>query len=816
MGVVGQLPNRRIIVSKVDGGLNLSAPELINEDQCQACENVDFSSIVGRLVTRKGTAKLNTATLAVGTNSNIYANFKLYNSGNNNYRYTHAGTSHFRNFVSYKTSISTKPVKAVGFRDQAFFSDGTSLWSDDGTSTNGYSWGITAPGSAVSVSTGAVPSTVVAHFDNSGTNSEAWGAVEGTQTFDTATYKEGAESLSILCSTSSYLGISTLVLSTAIDLSTNAGGTTAGQAYFTMWAYVADATKLDSITVEFDVNDGSFQSDYYSDTVDALTTVTSAPTYLQGDPSQAAYFYDYFGTSPPSFVQPTVKTIQKIGNGWSKLLLSQTDFNRVGAASGKDWSTVKAIKVQFNGNAQTTVKFDDLEIIGNTLTLGTAVYYWYETFQHRDSGGNLLDESNASPVSAGLSAAGGSVVVTTTNTTTTSFVNYRGFYRIGGNLPQPYMVGTATYTGGTSTFTDTLSDLNALYTNIPLATDNDAPVAGNYFLEGPHYDRIFMGTGTKIAWTKVNQPHSAPTTNTAPIPGGQAGDTIQAIRKYARRIYVYTYTTVYELSGSAEDTFDFHKTYSRTGTPAGNTVVDAGDRMIYLGGVGTLPSGIFYHDGNIDKKVSFGRLEPFFTGRTSPGGIAALNTSSVSICSAAWHRHNYWMAYPSGTSTACDRLLRVDLSHEAEGIPISIYSYSAPAEISFIDTEPIDGLLVAGGTDGYLYQLETGADDAGTGIAWYWRTKDFALSKDLDRKPLWLAQADMNSGSQDVVFTQYSDNGKHTSTLGTSTTTELDWSQIVKGETSHFARRNVSLKLAGTATAELQLNAVLIDTVEYK
>jgi hypothetical protein len=134
-----------------------------------------------------------------------------------------------------------------------------------------------------------------------------------------------------------------------------------------------------------------------------------------------------------------------------------------------------------------------------------------------------------------------------------------------------YFVGSNTYS--VTTFTDTMSDLDALKNNIPLVRNvhNRVTVPGNFSaISQPYFDRTFVASGNDLWWSEPNKPGLFRKTNYTQV--SQKGDNIQGIINALPYLVIINRDSVYEFTGSVfsgqQANWQIYRTASRVGSKA--------------------------------------------------------------------------------------------------------------------------------------------------------------------------------------------------------------------------------------------------------
>lgn len=147
---------------------------------------------------------------------------------------------------------------------------------------------------------------------------ETWSAGSA----DTTRYKEGNQGWKLSPTASATVNSDRTY---DVDLTKFSDGSSAGDSdIIRFWVWLDDDINCASISIIFDVNGGSFATDYYT------------------------------GTQSTGFI-----------TGWNEINILKSSFTRTGSTTGKNWSTVEAIRIQAVASAKGTLNatFDQIRLV---------------------------------------------------------------------------------------------------------------------------------------------------------------------------------------------------------------------------------------------------------------------------------------------------------------------------------------------------------------------------------------------------------------------------------------------------------------------
>jgi hypothetical protein len=298
----------------------------------------------------------------------------------NGKRYQYDGRNLFQNGTVIKTGGNGSKLTFVtmppqpGQQDYLFVLGGG--WGPFKISPAGTmsSWGIQPPPDRMQVLPGTPDSLVIDTFVSSHSN---WTGTNAT-TADNTTIPPFAASASCLgiapsntqaetwYATRSYLSAQNLAYygdgkpSLLTDL-------------ISFWVWMTDPTKFLYLSIQFDVNDGSF-TDYY------VANIQFVP-----------------GATDPRLTGGIAQVVQADGGRWTQVAIAKSQFTRIGTMLNLDWNTVMAIRFQgglpYGGVGVMLMGLQNLEMTGgdalgtgSAAATGGSVYLYQVTFGNETTG----------------------------------------------------------------------------------------------------------------------------------------------------------------------------------------------------------------------------------------------------------------------------------------------------------------------------------------------------------------------------------------------------------------------------------------------
>lgn len=372
------------------------------------------------------------------------------------------------------------------------------------------------------------------------------------------------------------------------------------------------------VTVQIDVNDGSFTQDYYSCEIPRKW---------------------FKGLAPREWRHLNVRFVA---------LASDPDtpaFTRSGNTPGKDWSTVTAVRIIVDSNASTRIKIGQIDAIGDVKELleGQAIQY-YQTFVNKDG-----HESNPGPVSSFIKADRQAVDVTEIQVSADPQVTGVFLYRTDETLGATYRVTSKPLTNGTTTFHDDNGDSVLTGIATQMVVDNDPPPKG-VGVAGPYQGRLLVWGGTKASrlyWSKQLMPfafRNPDGPDGAWTDVGDDGDAIQAITIRPNVAYIYKRFDIFYLAGDPEGSGgQCQRTNARMGV-AGPNAVAQGTNVDYF--ASQSGQGVYQFSGDTATKIS-AAIDPIFKGEAKvlPSGAVIPPVGNWSTMALGFSGSRLYLSY---------------------------------------------------------------------------------------------------------------------------------------------------------------------------
>ena len=262
---------------------------------------------------------------------------------------------------------------------------------------------------------------------------------------------------------------------------------------------------------------------------------------------------------------------------------------------------------------------------------------------------------------------------------------------------------------------------------VEVEDDNDVPPLSS--LVAAYQEHVFLAGDPlnphHLYWSKRFRPESWPPENYIEV--GNADDPITQLAPIAGVLGIFTRATKYRVTGNTTSGFVHWEALSHRGTRSPKSVIATDKGIVFVS-----PDGVWVTNFiNPDQKLS-DKIEGIFQGDDADANLTedVINQDALDQIAGGFWKNKYYFSYPSGTSTECDRMAVYDFSTEEW----TIFDH----EISSMFTEPDTNLLIAGGTDGDLYILETALNDDGADISYEAKTKEFYEGKGSGVKCLFL------------------------------------------------------------------------------
>ena len=279
-------------------------------------------------------------------------------------------------FTGGKLTFITAPPQ-IGEQDYLFIlGGGIKPFKIDPTG-NVTLWGIVAPPNGATVQTGVADQTIVDNMQTDNTADWTHNANVSTLTFDTGdtSYLPGGCYKVVATDGPWFI---TKAYSPALDLSQYFGGDLSLQSdLISVYMSFRDPTKWEWIWLEFDVDDGTFQKNYYRLVIQLVATTSNvhaagAAAIIIPDPER-----------------------------WIQLAGAKAQFQRFGVDVNKDWSNVVAARIE-GGNSQDGLTRHALingfyMYGGFPLGIGPAALTGGSEYQYAVTFGNSTTGSDSNP-----------------------------------------------------------------------------------------------------------------------------------------------------------------------------------------------------------------------------------------------------------------------------------------------------------------------------------------------------------------------------------------------------------------------------------
>lgn len=725
----------------------------------------------GILALRQGSAKINSSAFS---DTDVHNLFTLAISGTR-YRMACATSAVYANGTSIASGFSgtaTDDIQFGAHMGQILMARSTTKKKYDGTTVRNL--GIAAPSEAPTISAIGADSKTFASCAS--TESPIMTVNEGTLGF--AANKDGVAGAAVELTPDSTTAraTATKTFSGPTDFTVYDGGQNgADEDPIEMDVFITEPQYLVEIDLMIDVNDGLFQSDYY-----VYKFVNGQPIEVALDQEELlAYDYTVEGYDRQDVLsrtedRETVETVFRIdkpvsNSGWNHFSVPRGKFTRVGATSGKNWSTVKAVRVAavgITGGSAAAVRFDEIQIVGGAQRALTGRYTGMIVAVRND--GVYEAKSAPSAISNEVELKGQGVRFTLSAAAIAALdtqVNELWAYLMGGKMDRFYRcaVKTTPFTGSPFDYTSPFeadeftsvsgeggftsqfeadylqiagtngpfeynyawelsqgyvttttctidvqtSDRAAMIADLRLERDNAVPPDSIIGIEGPHFDRTLYLTATHIYPSRQRNPDSCSAGEAVRV--GDATETALWIRKSNEQVYVGTTRDVYRIDGDWTVLPDGTLNIAKRPLGVSEAPVSA---AVTVGTVGSSDILVYHtHSGwkILQGPLLTGDVELLWRGFTRHG-VSPVNTETGRLrCAIA--KGVFYAITPEGASTTSSAVIHVYHFRKQKW-----YRFTYTPSWRALYAEP-DGTLVAGETTGYVYTLdEATLQDAGSDI----------------------------------------------------------------------------------------------------
>ncbi len=438
---------------------------------------------VGGLVKRQGATSKYTGLTGDAQATGVHSLYSAVVPDPDGNRYYFAGSGEHLYVNGSSTGEAFDGSGDLAFGDdsyQVFAARGTTKKAFDGT--NLYDWSITAPATAVTLTANTVAQTIFFNFASTGDTAIPAGTTstitvhEGTRSYEDGHDGTADAASQITPDSTGKASVSKVYNAdvNCLDILTYPGGPTD---LFNIYVWLQDVKKFTGLTLMFGLGTGTdpFKDDYYAftfqfeagfDTVavknpekygfaaydKAAVKNTAALTPEEVtralNPTDVKSVMKRRGIDAGSFSKARPDS-QQNSPAWTHFVVPRGMFERIGSTSGRDWKTVRGIKVVYNcvpgQGANAKIRLDDLSIIGGGDAVLTGDYQ--VVYRYVYDNGVYQQLSPCSPISNKISLAQQSLSIQFPAFTGDPQVNQIWVYLYGGLLDRWYRVSTLPSTG---------------------------------------------------------------------------------------------------------------------------------------------------------------------------------------------------------------------------------------------------------------------------------------------------------------------------------------------------------------------------------
>lgn len=779
------------------GGVNPSAPaHLIGEDEVQSAINVDFGLERGAAMVRRGYS-------LIGGSPYVQRTIKIY-------RHYKSGIANSRLFAvqaddvsnskvligSYGggtyaiTGLITGTIGDIGafasYKDTVLigFGAGTNNSMHDGTSL--LEWFKQAPAAAPSISIGTLTALVVStNFTVSEGTASGTGTI-GIAAGDATTYRVQFDAAV-----------------TTTNLNVNGTHTIGDYGVNQLKIGFSDPTKVVRVSLDYSIGGTDFTSYWHTQMTldDVLNAMPSFQELVESTPEVE----DVSVYANVLFAGRVVSRISAVADDFVPWRVPYTDFEFIGQTStSSGWSNIGACRIIIEATDIIDCSVTELLVYGAEdypLNDADSGYSWWMTWGKVDNNGVIVSESSPCAISAQYKVQNARATLTATETPTGTAhdLTHRIYYRQGGYLDKAYLIGSATFT--TTTFIDTMADVNVLSTGIVLNRNiyNHTNAPGNIIaISEPYQGRVFIGVGNKLMWSLPGKPDVFPLDSYAYV--SHSGDEIYALHVTPSGLVIVNRDSVYEISGTVfegvNQDWTLIRTNSRNGcksrqasvnSPYGITILDYDGFYLYQPGQGVSQPLQWASEKFADLFRGANATDP---AALKGSRIPAFNKPYIQHASVVFGDNRFYIALPTGTSTAPNMVYVFDMLNKT----CWWYSPFAGAYPYSMYWDMEDNRLLMGINSGAIHQFETSMTDGvpASGKPWYIRTRAWTTPNDTV-----LENIQVEYVGELATFAAYYDGGTKT-ILGTLTSTTKDYITIPLNGT---IGNNVVFEVGGTCSS---------------
>ncbi len=798
--------------------------------------------------------------------------------GGTRYRMTGAGNHAYSNATDIGVTFtgSGDIAMADGF-GQVFMGRSTTNKKWNGTSAT--NWGIDPPVTAPLVTATDPFQRIIATCDTG--ESPAFVANEGSITGTFPTGADGTANGSIEVTPDSTTGRATITktFTSDQDCFNVAGLPGDDRDIFDILAWITEPEKLEKVTIMFGLGTGSdpFQDDYYwfdfnfgsvkasvvnlqdtgvISTAAATISATKPPEHIRSEQE---------GTTPavrpsprdPALTPEEIADIvsdrqgeaeerrrerkDKASNpGWTHYSCLRGQFNRTGASSGRNWTTVRSLKIVYKavGGSVGTARFDTVRYVGGALTgalTGPFSFRWRAVKDYT----SFVEMSPLSPPSTRVEFVGQRARIRVPLAALQSLDSQADtlwFYFFGGILDRWYRcavsliiprtafridefgripdgaisatdrarftgVGFSVPTAYTSPTEDLVIDSNtneieAMFINESFADLETTPPTNIVDIAPDYYDRFFVlsqasGGDGYCYISDRRKPGIYKFRNVLRI--GNSAEVLYWIKKTSGGLFIGTSRDIYGLSGNGDElddgTLDLTLAPINIDSPPVDAAVGSeGNKIIYRA-----LDGYRLFDGVTSAPVPRDAVELLHRGQTRHG-VSPLNLTTGRFRAALSNSRLTTLAPEGASTTSTSTLYRVDFNKGRW------YRGTYPNAFTCVHREP-DGTVIAGDSSGFTWVLDSGTADGATAIAPVVWTPVDADNLNLQKKDPFDISLEMDTGNTQAAVAIHLDASGTVASNGSLTPT-CNGHQFYKKNVSDIASfRQAQLRITGSLPA---------------
>lgn len=718
-----------------------------------------------------------------------------------------------------------------------------------------HNWGISRPGSAPTLA-GSTPIAATVSTCASGESGGAFAANEGTGSFAAGFDGTANAAFSIVPNVTTGRAVGTKAFAAAQDFETILTYPGGDDDLIDCYVYMANPERIKTFDIIFGVGSDAdpFQTDTYtfqfelgvpvstkSNNPPAATAAAEGEgVWAEETPTPQQVANDFTAKRPvdPRNRIPMDYEIrgrhyglpnyaESASPAWTHLSVPRGKFTRKGSTTGKNWTTVKAVRfaAQFIPGTTGEIRVDEIKVFGGGSRAFTGEYKCVLQAVVKRDDGVIVAKSQASDPSASVNVFQQSMTVTIANSVFENLdpsANELWLFMTGGGLDDWYRIATFpanpyannigldefdpnpegtidqddqarglsrdfTWPDNVSnpdlTVTLANSELDALIENVKLERGLTTIPDNIIDIAGPYQFRQVMLDANGVLWlTGVRSPGTVSVYNTKVIDPEPIW-----LEQTSSGLYVGTRRDVYRVYGDGTqiDAYNINIGIRALGVPhppIDRCVWTYGDAIIYRSS-----DGLVMLTGDSVQIFPTEDIEPLWRG-FARHGVPALNTQAGKFRLCVDNQILY-MTAPEGDDTEGEVIYRY--SFVTRKWSRTIY----PWVITSLDVD-VNGGAVAGTADGRVVDLDYLTQDDVADIPFLYHSRYDSSNEPLSFKDAFDVQVGMDTGSRDVTVTLVKEDG----TTSTSYTGSTDMYQVWRANAADFGPfRGVQVRIQGTS-----------------